>query len=147
PGELARIDDSAGNGGSMATHIFGECMHDDVSAVFKGAAQGGRRDGVVDDKRNTVAMCGVCQSLNIYDITGRITDGLAENSLGIVIDKCFEGCDIVVRCKLYGDALTRESVGEQIVSAAVQLADRNNVVAGLGNGLNGIGDGGQIGRA
>ena len=43
--------------------------------------------------------------------------------------------------KTHGDAELREGVRKQVVGAAVQSGGRDDVVAGLGNGLNRVADG------
>lgn len=110
-------------------------MHDDIGAVLERAAEDRRGHGVVDDQRHAVAVGGCGQRGDIDDVAGRVADGLAEHRLGTFVDQRLEGGDVVVGGEARGDALARQGVGQQVVGAAVQFGHRDDVVAGLGDGL------------
>jgi hypothetical protein len=83
--------------------------------------------------------------LEVGDIAQRVADGFAEDSLGLAVDQLLEGVRIAVVGEADLDAVLRQGVGEQVVGAAVQRARRDDVVAGLGNGLDRGGDRGHAG--
>ncbi len=140
PGEFAGVDDDTANAGAMAAHVLGQRVHDDVRAMLERSAEHGRGDGVVDDQRHAVAVRGFGQGGKVDDVAGRVADGLAEHRLGALVDQRFQGGDVVVGGEAHLDALARQGMGEQVVSAAVELGHRNDVVADFGDGLNGVGD-------
>jgi hypothetical protein len=61
--------------------------------------------------------------------------------LGTAVDQLLEGLRVAVVGEAHLDAVLRQGVGEQVVGAAVERAGRDDVVAGLGDGLDGVGDG------
>ena len=146
PVELARIDDDAADGVAVPADIFGERVHDDVGAEVEGAAQIRRRHGVVDDQRHAVPVGDLGQPLDVDDIARRVADRFAEHRLGPLVDGPLDGI-VVVRLRHADlEALAREGVHEQIVGAAIELADGDDVVADAGDRLDGVGDGGHAGR-
>src|SRR5690606_19110798 len=65
--------------------------------------------------------------------------------LGVLVDGLFKTLVIVVGDETGFDALAGEGVDEEIIGAAIQLGDGDDVIANAGNGLDGIGDGGHAG--
>lgn len=61
PGKLAGVDHDAADAGAVAAHVLGQRVHDDVRAMLEGAAEHRRGDGVVNDQRHAVAVCGFGQ--------------------------------------------------------------------------------------
>ncbi len=145
PRETATIDNDAAQSGTVTTHVFGQRVDHDVRAVLKRAAQCRCGHGVIDDQRDAVAVSRVGQRLNVDDVTGRVADGFAEHRLGARVDQAFQCGDVVVGGKAGLDALTRQSVGKQVVGAAIQLGHRHDIVAGFGQRLDRIGNRGHTG--
>src|SRR5690606_37953010 len=85
------------------------------------------------------------QRFEIDDITPGVADGFAEDGAGPVINMLGKGGGVVAVGQPYLDPLTGEGVGEQVVSAAVELADADDIVAGFTNGLDGGGNGRHAG--
>ena len=132
PREGAAVHDDAAQRGSMAAHEFRHRVDDDVRAVVDGPHQHRRRDGVVDDQWHAVAMRDGGERLEIAHIAGRITDGLAKNCAGIVVD---QGLDIGRAVRLRETHLhshPRQDVREEGVSRAVQLRHRHDVAPHFG---------------
>src|SRR5690606_38355927 len=129
PGESSRVHDGSGDAGAVSAHVFGQGMHDDVGAPFDGAAQGGRGHRVVHDQRHAVAVGGFGQGLDVDDVACRVADGFAEHRAGAFVDHGLQGGDVVVGREADFQALARESVVEQVVGAAVELAGGDDVVS------------------
>ncbi len=85
------------------------------------------------------------EALDIDDVAGRIADRLAEHRLGVLVDELLEALEIGLVGHADLDALARERVHEQVVGAAVELADRDDVVTDAGDGLDRVGDGRHAG--
>ena len=145
PGEFAGVDHDAADAGAMATDVLGQRVHDDVRAMLEGAAENRRGHGVVDDQRHAMSMRRVGQRCEVDDIAGRVADGFAEYRLGALVDQRFQCGDVIVCGEAGLDAETRQGVGQQVVGAAVELGHRDDVVAGFGHGLDGVGNGGHAG--
>ncbi len=112
PGKLSGIHDGACDGGAVAAHILGQCMHDNVGAVFEWATQSWRCDGVVNDERHAVAMCRFCQSRKVNDAPGGIAYGFAEHGASLGINQGFQCRYIIMWCELDGNTLARKGVRE-----------------------------------
>jgi len=56
PGKTARINDDATNGSAVTTKIFGQGMHDNISAKGKGLAQIGCGNRIVYHQGNAILM-------------------------------------------------------------------------------------------
>ncbi|MCY1425350.1 hypothetical protein D9M71_411370 [compost metagenome] len=87
-----------------------------------------------------MAVGGLGQRSDINDIAGGIADGLAEYRFGTRVDQRFEGGDIVMGREAGVDSHAWQGVRQQVVGAAVQLGHRDDIVAGFGDGLDGVGD-------
>ena len=132
PGKFTAVDDGAAERGAMAAKEFGQRMYDDIGAVVDRPQQDRRGNGIVDDKRNTVACGDVCQRFDVTDIAGRVADAFAKNTAGGVVDEFFDGVGPVGFGETHGDALARQNVAEQRVGRAVKLRHRNYIGAHRG---------------
>ena len=83
PVELPAVHDGPAQSGGVAVHVLGGGVGDDVRAPLDGAAEHGRSEGVVHDKRHPVTMRSLGKFLNIQHRQRRIGDGLAEYRLGV----------------------------------------------------------------
>jgi len=140
PGELATIHDDAADAGAVAAHIFGQRMHHDVGAVLERSGQVGRRHRVVHNQRHAAGMRDFGEGGEVHHIAERVADGFAVNRFGALVDQRGGGLRVVGIDKLHIDAVLRQRVREQVVSAAVQRAGGDDVVARLGDGQDRIGD-------
>lgn len=87
PVEIAGIDDRAAHAGSVAVHVLGGGVRDDVHAVLERTAVDRRREGVVDDQWHAVTMRCVRELLEVEHDKRRIGDGLAEHGLGVRLER------------------------------------------------------------
>ncbi len=76
---------------------------------------------------------------------GNVAVGIAQSfqidGLGVGLNGRFHLSQVVGVHKRGGDAELRQRVGQQVIASAVDGLLSHNVIAGLGQGLNGIGDG------
>lgn len=145
PGELAGVDDGAADGGAVAAQVLGQRVHDDVGAVLEGAAEIGRGNGVVDDQGDAVVVGDLGDGLDVGDVALRVAEGLDKDGLCLGVDEGGEGLGLAVVGEAGGDAVLRKGVGQQVVGPPIEGAGGEDVVAGLGDGEDGVGDGGLAG--
>ena len=122
----------------MTADPFGGRRHHDVGAVFDRPYQvtaGAER--IVDDQRNAVVVGDRGNGFEVRHVETGIADRLHIKRLGIFIDGAAETFRIVPVDELDTDAEPRQRHLELIVGAAIKVAGGNDVVAGLGNGLDG----------
>ena len=122
----------------MAADILGQGMHDDICAKLDRLAQDRRGDGVIHHQRYAAGMGDVGQGLQVDDIACRVADAFAVHQLGVVVDQLGDGLGRVIAGEAHINAEARQQVGEQGVGAAVQLWGGDDIVAGTGQGLDGI---------
>ncbi len=140
PREPPGIDDRPAEAVAMPAQVLGQRMHHDVGAEVEGPQQVRRRHGVVNDQRHAVSMGDLGHRGDVGDVAQRIADGFDEHRLGARVDQAGERVRLAVVGKARVDAELRQRVREQVVGPAVQGAGRDDVVAGLGDGLDGVGD-------
>ncbi|CAM4172240.1 hypothetical protein ACAN107058_23330 [Paracidovorax anthurii] len=141
PGELAAVHDGAADAVAVAAQVLGERVHHDVGAVLDRAQQVGAGHGVVHDQRHAVVVRHLRQRGDVGHVAQRVADGFDEHRLGPRVDVPGEARRIARIGEARGDALARQRVGEEVVGAAVERAGRDDVVARLRDGLDGVGDG------
>jgi len=78
PVEIAAVHDSTAYACRMAVHIFGCRMRHDIGSPFERAAVDRRRECIVDDQRNTVAVGDTGKLLDVQHAHARIRQGFAE---------------------------------------------------------------------
>src|SRR5208337_147006 len=83
------------------------------------------------------------QAFNIRYITRRVADAFAINRARVLIDELVYIFGPIAGCKLGADTALRENMRQQSVSCAVELRQRNDVVALLGDVDERVFDGGQ----
>ena len=107
-------------------------MNGDIGAVIERLQQDRGRDRIVDDQRHAMTVRDLRQRFDVADIAGGIADGLGEHRLGVFVDQPLDRVGLVAVGKAGGDALARQDVREQGVRGAVELRDRDDVAAGVG---------------
>ncbi len=125
----------------MAAQVLGERVDDDVRSVLDGPQQVGAGHGVVHDQRHAVVMGHPCQRGDVGHVAQRVADGFDEHGLGAAVDVPREAGRVARVREAGDDALARQRVREQVVGAAIERAGRDDVVAGLGDRLDRVGDG------
>ena len=132
PVEVAAVDDRAAYADGMAVHVLCGRMCDDVSAELNRAAIRGSREGVVDDKRNSVGMRKTRELLDVENGNGGIGDGLAEQRPCIGTERL---CKLLLGQILIDkgdvDAHLLHRYAEKIVGAAVNRRGSDDVAACL----------------
>ena len=140
-GELAAVDDEAGDDRAVAAEELGGRVHDDVGAELERTDQVRRRDRVVDDQRQVVLVRDARDALDVEDVDLRVADGLGEEQLGVRADRGGPlGRVVLVLDEGDLDAELGERVLEQVVRAAVDRARRDDVVAGARDVEHRVGD-------
>ena len=140
PVELAGIDDNAAEGRAVTADELGCGMYNDVSTVLDRTDEVRSAEGVVDDERQAVLVRDLSDLLDVRNVGVRVAEGLDVDSLGVVLDRALELCE-VVRVNEGGlDAELGQGVREQVVAAAVDGLLRYDVVACLSERLNGVAD-------
>ena len=115
----------------MAANEFGERVADDVGAMLDRPAQIGRGHGVIDDERQACLLGDSRNSGDVLNDAAGIGDGFHENGAGLGGD-----CRLhIVRVRhlhpVHVPVELLEGMAELIDRAAIELAGRNEVVAGL----------------
>ena len=67
----------------MTVHILGRRMGHDVSAPLKGTTVDRSGEGVVDNQGHAMFMRNACKLLNIENLTARVGDSFAKQSLRV----------------------------------------------------------------
>ena len=78
-----------------------------------------------------MAVCCGADRFQIDDVAGRIADGLAVHSLGVLIDKLLDSLGRVVFGEAHFYALAWQHVREQGVGAAIELRCRDDIITRL----------------
>ena len=88
-----------------------------------------RRHRVVDDQRQAGGVRRVCPGLDVDDVQAGIADRLGEHEPRLVVDVPLELLGPVRIDEAHLDAVLRQRVREQVVGAAVERRDRDDVLA------------------
>ena len=132
PVEISTIHDAASHLAGCSIHILGGAMGYDVGTPFEGTAVDRCGKGVVDDKWHSILMGNACKFLDIKYRTSRITDGLAEDYLGVGTESLLYLFFGVVRVdKGAVDTKLLECDTKQIECATIDLVACHNMVACL----------------
>ena len=142
PVELAGVHDDAAQCGAVAADELGGGVEHNISAVLNRADQIGRAEGIVDDQRQTVPVGDGGNGVDVWNVRVGVAQSLQINCLGVILNGIFHFCKIMRVDEGSGDTELGQGVGQQVVAAAVNGLLRHDVVASLGQRLNGIGDGG-----
>ena len=129
----------------MAADELGGGVDHDVRAVLDGTDQVGRAEGVVDDQGQAVFVGNFSDGVDVGDIRVGVAQGLQVDGLGVGLNGVFHLRQVVSVDKGGGHTVLRQGVGQQVVAAAVDGLLGHDVVSGLGQGLDGVGDGRRAG--
>ncbi len=130
PVELPGVDDDAADRRAVAADELRERVHDDVGALVEGARADRRGDGVVEDQRHARGVRRLRPRRDVDDVQARVADRLAEDELRVLVGQPGDGARVVRVGPAHLDPVLRQRVGEEVVGAAVELADGDDVVAG-----------------
>ena len=116
----------------MAADPLGGRGDHDVGAVVDRAADvAGGAEGVVDDERDAVVVGDLGERLEVGHVEARVADRLDVERPRARVDRLREVRRVVAVDELHADAEAREGDLELVVGAAVEVARRDDVVAGL----------------
>ena len=115
-------------------------MHYNIRSMLNGPHQIWGRKGVVYHKGDLMGVCNLCQPFNIHHIGIGISQSLHMNGLGIL----FNGrlyCLIVKGIhKRGGDPVFRQRMGKQVIGTSVNILCCHNMVPGVCQVLECIGN-------
>ena len=130
PVEIAAIDNRATDGDAVPAHPFRQRMDDDVGAERDRLQQPRRVEGAIQYQRHMCFFADFGNCRDIHHIKARIANHLAEDDLGVWLDRRLYGCKIIRRDKGGGDAETRQGVFQKIDVGAVHARRGNDMIAG-----------------
>ena len=146
--EVAAVHDDAAEGSRVAVEIFGRGMDDEVRAQLEGTAEHGGGEGVIDGKQHAVLLGDGGDLAEVEHLDGRVSDGLGEDHLRLIVDQLFDLFGGGVGVEKAGlDAHFGQGDGEQIEGAAVDGGRRDDIVACPTHGEGGESGGGHAGSA
>ena len=140
PVKIAGIHDNTTQGSSMAADELGGGMDYDICSVFNRADEVWCAKGVINHKRQTVCMSNFCDCINVRDIAVWVAQRFQVDSFGICLYGGGQFFKVMGIHKGCGDSELRKCVCQQIIAAAIDCLLCYNVIAGLCQSLNGIGD-------
>ena len=118
-----------------------------MSAPWSNArAPTGVGDGVVEDQRQAGRVGGLRPRRDVDDVELRVADRLGEDELRVLVGELRDGVGVVRVGQAHLDAVLRQRVREEVVGAAVELADGDDVVAGARDVQHRVGHGRLAGR-
>ena len=120
-------------------------MNNDICAVLNGTDQVRGAEGVIDDQRQAVLVRDGRDGVDIGDITVGVAQSFQIDRLGVGLDSVLHLGQIVCVHKGGGDAELGQGVLQQVVAAAVDGLLGHDVVTGLCQCLDGVGDGSGTG--
>ena len=126
----------------MAADELGSRVHHDVCAVLDGTDEVRGAESIINDQRQAVLVGDGGNGVDIRDITVGVAQRLQIHSLGVGLDRGLHLCKVVGIHEGGVDAELGQSVSQQVVAAAVDGLLCHDVVTGLCQCLNGVGNGG-----
>ncbi len=145
PVKAAAVHNDAAQGGAVAADELGGGVDHHVRAVLNGPDQVGGAEGVVNDQGQAVPVSNGRHGVDVGDIAVGIAQGLNKNGLGIVLDRRLCLLQVVDVHKGGLHTVDGQGVGQQVVGAAVDGLLGDNVVAHMGQRLEGIRNSGSAG--
>ena len=120
-------------------------MNNDICAVLNGTDQVRGAEGIIDDQRQAVLVRDGCNGIDIGDIAVGVAQSFQIDGLGVGLDGILHLSQIVCVHKGGGDAELGQGVLQQVVAAAVDGLLGHDVVTGLCQCFDGVGDGSGTG--
>ena len=124
--------------------LMARCMKSEKQGhfVFYGAMVA---EGIIDDQRQAVLVRDGCNGIDIGDIAVGVAQSFQIDGLGVGLDGILHLSQIVCVHKGGGDAELGQGVLQQVVAAAVDGLLSHDVVTGLCQCFDGVGDGSGTG--
>ena len=145
PIEVTTVDDHAAKRGAVAADELRGGVDNDVSAVLERTEEIRRAKRVVHDDGQAVLVGNLGDGVDVGDVGVGVAEGLEVDEGGVVLDGRLDLVEVVGVDEGGRDAVLRERVLEQVVGAAIDGLLGDHMIAGLGERLDGVGDGGGAG--
>ena len=130
PVKASAVNNAAADLNGMTVHIFGRGMCNDIGAKSERTAIDGRREGIIDDQRHSVAVGRLCKQFQIRHDKRRIGESFGKHT-PCIFTEC--GVQFFLRAvRIHKSALNAHFVKrlvEQIEGAAVNSAGADNMAA------------------
>ena len=140
PVEFSRFHNDAAQSGAVSSQELCRGMNDDVCPVFDRTDQIRRAECIVNYKRKAVLMGNLRDRIDIRNITVRVPQSFQEDCSRIIPDGSLQLFQIVSIHKSCSDAVLGQSMGKQIVTAAINGLLCNDMPAVCCKSLNRIRD-------
>ena len=102
-------------------------------------------EGVINDQRQAVLVGDGRDGVDVGDVTVGVAQSLEVDSLGVGLDRILDLFQVMCIHEGGGDAELGQGVLQQVVAAAIDGLLGHDVVAGLRQRLDGVGDGRRAG--
>ena len=145
PVKCPPVHNDPAQGGAVAPQKLGGGVDHHVGPVLDGADEVGGAEGVVHHQGDAVAVGDGGDGVQIGEVAVGVAQGLQVDRLGVGADGPLHLRQVVGVHKGGGDPEGGQGVGQQVIGAAVDGLLGHDVVPRLGQGLDGIGDGGGAG--
>src|SRR4029077_20476592 len=124
PRKIPAVDDDATQRCSVATHEFGQRVHDYVGAVTYRTYQNRSGHCVVHDQWDAVLMRNTRQRFDIADVACRITHALAVNRSRVLVYELLHCGGVIGLGETNSNPETRKDVSKKSVGSTVELRNR-----------------------
>ena len=141
PVKLTGLNNDTAESGSVTADELGSGMNHDICAMLDRTDEIRCSEGIIHNDRKSVLMCDLCYSVDIRNITVRISEGFKIDGSGILLDRALYLCQIMCIHKCGLDAILGKCVCQKVVASAVNGLLCYDMTAVCGKSLNGIGDG------
>ena len=132
PVELAAVNDCTAYTCAVAADELGQRVANDVGAMLNWSEEERCRYCIVNNERQAVVMRDTCNSFKIIDIVLGVADRFGKNCLGVLVDGLSDVLRVAAVDKLDVDPHALQGVVEHVVSPAIEILGRDDIVAGLG---------------
>ena len=134
PIEIAAVYDTAADSRAVTVHVFCGGMGNDIRTPFDGTAVDGGCKGVVNNQRNAMCVCSICETLDIQNTQGGVCDGFAKDCLCIGFEcRCKFFLCAVGRNEGEIDAHFLHGYREKVKCAAVDGGGCNDMIPAICN--------------
>src|SRR5882672_8437597 len=122
PVERAAVHEHAADRHAVTAEELGGRVIHEIGAVVEGLEEVRRGEGGIHQERQLRGVRDRGDRGNVEHVQPGVAEGLAEKKLGVRPDRLFPGGEIARSYERGFDAEARQSIGEQIVRAAVEGA-------------------------
>ena len=132
PVEVTAVNNSTSYLSGMSVHVFRGGVRHDVASPFDRTAVDRCGEGVVHDEWYPMLVSHLRKALDVEHITSRVRDCLAEETLGVRAEFCFDACIIPVRVnESTFDTQLLQCHTKQVVCTPIDSVGCDEVIASL----------------